>query len=47
MATEINLVPVYLLSCSTLKLGSNPGALDKRMGYLDLHAKIAALKSIV
>jgi hypothetical protein len=47
MATEINLMPVYLLSCSTLKLGSNPGALDKRIGYLDLQARIALLKSIV
>lgn len=47
MATDSNLMLLYLLSCSTLKLGSNPGALDSKIGYLDLHDKIAPLKSIV
>jgi hypothetical protein len=37
----------YLLSCSTLKLGSNPGALDNRIGYLDLQARMTLLKSTV
>lgn len=30
-----------------MKLGSNPGALDSRIGYLDLHASITLLKSTV
>jgi hypothetical protein len=37
IATDINLLLVYLLNCYTLKLGSNPGALDSKIGYLDLH----------
>lgn len=47
MATENNLACIYLLICSTLKLGSNPGALDSRIGYLALHANTTCLKSRV
>jgi hypothetical protein len=37
MATEMSLLLVYLLICSTLKLGSKPGALDNKIGSLALH----------
>lgn len=38
IATENSLACSYLLICSTLKLGSKPGALDSKIGSLDLHA---------
>jgi hypothetical protein len=47
IATEFNLLLVYLLNCYILKLGSNPGALDNKIGYLDLIERIAFFKSIV
>lgn len=47
MATEYSFVWSYLLICSTLKLGSNPGALESKIGYLALHVWTTSLKSRV
>lgn len=47
IATDMSFALIYLLNCSTLKLGSKPGALDNRIGYLDLQDRIVFLKSMV
>lgn len=47
IAIDVSLVPIYLLVLSTLKLGSNPGALLSIMGYLALTEEMTFLISNV